>query len=119
MARAEENHSMDRRQCDQRHTDAREDKIFGPSGLPYFTRQLCAFVTHALFDGRREPLSNVWQIAFCRLRHKPKYARVYGFNRRMAPRSGALASDLRPGTLGVDCVLHSFPDLRSQQAWRL
>src|SRR5260370_36121981 len=62
LARAEEDYQVDGRQRSQRDTDARQSKISGPAGLSHFTRELCAVVPHAVLDGGRESLSDVWEV---------------------------------------------------------
>jgi hypothetical protein len=62
LARAEKNHQVDGRQRSQRHTDARQGKISGPAGLSHFAGELCAVVPHAVLDGGRKSLSDVWEV---------------------------------------------------------
>src|SRR5713101_6754665 len=62
LARAEKNYQVDRRHRRHWHTNAEKTKISASQGIPNFARELCAVVPHAVPDGSREPLSDVWKI---------------------------------------------------------
>src|SRR6202790_1172172 len=62
LARTEKNYQVDGRQRGQRHTDARQSKIPGSAGISHFPRELCAVIPHAVPDGGRKSLSDVWEV---------------------------------------------------------
>src|SRR5208282_2205998 len=62
LARAEEDHPVDRRQRGPWHTDARQSEVSGPASLSYIARELRAVVPHAVPDGGGKPLSHVWKV---------------------------------------------------------